>query len=587
MSGCQSISHQNSTLSPHKKGTSTISGIVSPPFGRQFSSSNTKTKSHISSNYHLSNKLHSNKNNFNNIQHQSSIVGEFIIRIKKNISTQSFHQLQVNGYQLNRTGGVPQLGIGFYKISQRKISSQTSLQLLQNINSLPQVIHAEANKIFTVTSPPNDTYYPLQWNLQHIKTHTAWNTSTHPNVTVAVIDTGIIQHPDLNTKILPGIDLITDIESAGDGDGIDYDPTDLATTTNYHGTHVSGIIAANSHNSQGIVGVSHNAKILPVRVIGMAGNGTSIDIYKGVAWAAGYQVEGTKINKNPAQIINMSLAGQHTCSLELQHLFGQLAHQGIITVVAAGNKNMNAYQFSPASCHNVITVGATTSNHKRAHYSNYGSRIDIMAPGGQNNQKVTIDGDTWPGGILSTVYNNHTQQPDYQFMHGTSMAAPHVTGALALLVSRYPNLSYQQIIQYLKSSAQPIHCDDTNGCGAGQLDVTKLLELSHIAPYPKRSPPQQNIYVTALHQKENGTYDFSLSQTKPVLLHKDHATFELDELTYGLYRVFSFIDLNQNRQYDNGEPYGDYPSIINLSSHQHISDLQIQLHSFDQNSTRQ
>lgn len=587
MSSCQSINHQTSPPASHTKGTSKISGVVNLPFGHQVNISTNTTKSDPSSDNFFSQKLYVNQNNFNKINSHSSIAGEFIIRTKKNLSAQSVHQLQVSGYQLNRTGGIPQLGIGFYKISQKNTSSQISTQLLTSIKALPQVIHAEANKTFKITNIPNDTYYPIQWNLRYIQTPTTWSTPTEATVTVAVIDTGITQHPDLSAKILPGIDLITDIESAGDGDGIDYDPTDLAHVTNYHGSHVSGIIAANSHNNQGIAGISQNTNILPVRVIGTKGTGTSIDIYKGVAWAAGYKIEGIKTNQNPAQIINMSLAGQHPCSLELQNLFNQLASQGIITVVAAGNKNMHAYQFSPANCHNVITVGATTSNHKRAHYSNYGSRIDIMAPGGQSNQQITIDGDTWPGGILSTVYNHYTQKPDYQFMHGTSMAAPHVTGALALLISLYPNLSYQQIIEYLKSSAQPITCDYTDGCGAGHLNITKLLKLPSIAPYPNSNPQQQTIYVTAIPQKENGTYDFSLSQTKRISFHQDHAFFELSKLTQGLYKVFSFIDLNQNHQYDNGEPYGNYPSIINLSKHQHLSDLQIQLHSFDQKSARQ
>lgn len=510
------------------------------------------------------------------------ISGEFIIRTKPNLSSQSIERLSINGTNLFRTGGIPKLGISFYKATQHKLSQLESRLLLNRIHTLDSVLNAEPNTIFKIDSTPNDQHYPLQWNLRDIQTPSAWKISTGKSTTVAVIDTGITQHPDLNKKILPGIDLITDIKSSGDGDGIDYDPTDHATRINYHGSHVSGIIAASSNNQQGISGVNWGAKILPVRVIGIQGHGTAIDIYKGVAWAAGYYIEGIKNNPNPARIINMSLSGKYRCSLEIQRLFNQLASEGIMTVVAAGNDNLDAHQFSPASCHNVITVGATNPTQQRSSYSNHGSRIDIMAPGGQNNQSITIDDQIWPGGILSTVYNNQTQQPDYQFMQGTSMAAPHVSGALAILIGLYPHLSYKQVIDHLKTSTQSLSCDIKNGCGSGLLSVAHLLKRAHSIPPKKTILPQDQIYITALYQDKNGIDHPSRNKTK--LIHhpeKGMASFTLKKLSQGFYRIFSFVDLNQNQQYDNGEPYGHYPALVNAMHHRHLKRLDIQIQNFD------
>lgn len=551
------------------------------------------SQSTLSGTIHLPHSQSSSINSLSQINTPSShfipdsqtISGEFIVRTRPGLSLQSINQLNVNGIHLFRTGGIPKLGINFYKTKQSKLSPFESRHLLNHIHTLDHVLHAEPNTIFKITSTPNDQHYPLQWNLRNIQTPSAWKISTGKSTTVAVIDTGITQHPDLDQKILPGIDLITDIKSSGDGDGIDDDPTDYTSHTNYHGSHVSGIIAARSNNQKGISGVNWGAKILPVRVIGTQGHGTAIDIYKGIAWAAGYYVEGIKKNPNPAKIINMSLSGKYPCSLETQRLFNQLASEGIMTVVAAGNDALDAHQFSPAGCYNVITVGATAPNQQRSSYSNHGSRIDIMAPGGQDNQSITIDDQVWPGGILSTVYNNQTKQPDYQFMQGTSMAAPHVSGALAILIGLYPHLSYKQTIDHLKATAQSFPCDIKNGCGAGLLNVAHLLKRANSIPPKKSISPQAQIYITARYQDKNGIYHPSRSKTKLIRYthpKKGRASFTLKNLSKGFYRMFSFVDLNNNQQYDNGEPYGHYPNLINITYHRHLARLDIQIQTFDQ-----
>lgn len=297
---------------------------------------------------------------------------------------------------------------------------------------------------------PNDQHYAqYQWHLQAtaggIRAPAAWDVNTGEGVVVAVLDTGIVDHPDMDANMLPGYDFITDsfvsrrptndrVPGAHDyGDWNDDAAECDVSGSSFHGTHVAGTVAELTNNGIGMAGVAHNAKVLPVRVLGRCGGYTS-DIADAIVWAAGGNVAGVPANTNPAEIINMSLGGGAACRDVTQTAINQAVALGTTVVVAAGNSNADAANFTPASCDNVISVAAGRITGGRASYSNYGPKIDLTAPGGGGG----ADGN--PGGYVWQASNSSDTAPEegtptYVGMGGTSMAAPHVAGVAALVQS--------------------------------------------------------------------------------------------------------------------------------------------------------
>lgn len=345
---------------------------------------------------------------------------------------------------------------------------------------------------------PNDTLYPQQWNLhgtKGISAPEAWQTTQGAGVTVAVIDSGIVKHPDLDANVLPGYDFITEPAIARDGNGRDSDPTDQgnweeegvcdsgseASESNWHGTHVAGSIAAVMNNKRGIVGVAPSTKILPVRALGMCG-GYDSDIADAMVWAAGGTVEGVPANSNPAKIINLSLGGEGTCPATYSKAIAEVNKRGAILVVAAGNDGQDTSKVAPANCGGSIVVGATDQNGKRSDFSNYGKIVDVSAPG--SNIMSTVD--------LGTTVSTGAGYTEYD---GTSMAAPQVAGVIALMKSVDPSLNAERAKQILKQSSKPLTCD-VNGCGSGIVNAASALAMvqgkkdpnPQAKPWPKRAP---------------------------------------------------------------------------------------------------
>lgn len=345
---------------------------------------------------------------------------------------------------------------------------------------------------------PNDTLYPQQWNLHGTKglaAPEAWKTTQGAGVTVAVIDSGIVKHPDLDANVLPGYDFITEPSIARDGNGRDSDPTDQgnweeagvcdadseASESNWHGTHVAGSIAAIMNNKRGIVGVAPNSKILPVRALGMCG-GYDSDIADAMVWAAGGTVEGVPANSNPAKIINLSLGGEGTCPATYSKAIAEVNKRGAILVVAAGNDGQDASKVAPANCGGSIVVGATDQAGKRSDFSNYGKIVDVSAPG--SSIMSTVD--------LGTTVSTGAGYTEYD---GTSMAAPQVAGVIALMKSVDPSLNAERAKQILKQSSKPLTCD-VNGCGSGIVNAASALAMVQgkkdpnpaVKPWPKRAP---------------------------------------------------------------------------------------------------
>jgi serine protease len=358
---------------------------------------------------------------------------------------------------------------------------------------LIKMIDGRAQRILLAPElTPNDTQFANQWHYGYtantsegINLVPAWDISTgSASTVVAVIDTGILAHNDLAGKTVPGYDFISNVATANDGDGRDNNPADPGdwcggNDSSWHGTHVAGTIGAATNNSLGVAGVNWHAKILPVRVLGTCG-GTTSDVIDGMIWAAGLSVPGVPANANPAKVLNLSLGGTGACSAAEQNAINAIVAAGSIVVVAAGNENSNASGYSPASCNNVITVASTNRFGDRAFYSNFGSVVEVSAPGGET--------DILANGVLSTLDSGTTTPANdhsYAYYQGTSMAAPHVAGLASLIVGLRPSYTPAQVTSLLQTTARNFpggSTCNTSNCGAGIVDAFQALNALNFIP---------------------------------------------------------------------------------------------------------
>jgi serine protease len=322
-----------------------------------------------------------------------------------------------------------------------------TLMTIKALRREPGIVSAEPNYEVWAMATPDDEAYPFQWHYPLINLPAAWDLTTgEPGVIVAVIDTGILSgHPDLAGQLVAGYDFVSNEQFAGDGNGIDSNPEDPGDggrfgNSSFHGTHVSGTVAAASDNGIGVAGVAWNARVMPVRVLGVDGGGTSYDVEQGIRFAAGLPNDSGTLPAQRADIINLSLGGA-PFSQATQSLFNEARAAGVMVVASAGNESSSIPSY-PASYSGVISVSAVDAQRRATSYSNFGSLIDIAAPGGDNG--VDITGDGYPDGVLSTggtTTNAGNIKFVYPFFTGTSMASPHVAGVLALMKSVNPDLT--------------------------------------------------------------------------------------------------------------------------------------------------
>ena len=371
------------------------------------------------------------------------------------------------------------------------------------MTSDPTVEYAEPDRILQPLVTPNDTQYGQQWHYYEatggLNLPLAWDKSTGSGVTVAVIDTGYRPHADLAANTVAGYDFIGDIAVANDGDGRDSNPQDpgdavaagecgtgsSAQTSSWHGTHVAGTIAAITNNGSGVAGVAYNARVQPVRVLGKCGGYTS-DIADGIVWASGGTVAGILANATPSRVINMSLGGSGSCDATSQNAINSARSRGTVVVVAAGNSNANAANFSPASCTGVITVAATDRAGAKAYYSNFGANVAVAAPGGDMRTSAA-------NGILSTL-NNGAGAPGsdiYAYYQGTSMATPHVAAVVALMLAKNSTLTPDQVATALKGSTRPFP-GTCSQCGTGIVDASAAVDAAG-GTVPPPPPPGNEV----------------------------------------------------------------------------------------------
>jgi serine protease len=360
-------------------------------------------------------------------------------------------------------------------------------------------IHALA----TAPVKPAETRFGAEWDLWDaastaraggwgVDAARAWTrTKGSPAVVVAVLDTGITPHPDLAAAHQRlGYDFVSDAQGVHsyDGGGWDASPKDpgdrcaaSGDPSSWHGTFVTGEIAA-QHDGRGVAGEAPGVSIEPVRILGGCG-GLESDEIAAIAWASGGAVTSPSgkhlTNSSPADVISLSVASEQPCDGALQRAITAAVARGTTVIAAAGNDDEAVAASAPADCTGVVSVAATTRRGNRAGYSNHGTRaqaVTLSAPGG--NETSPILGDGWSG---SGSFGAPGNTAGTTWAAGTSMAAPRVAAAAALLLSVHPNLSPSEVRSRLRATATHFGYDSTctaTRCGAGIVNAGDLVGAS-------------------------------------------------------------------------------------------------------------
>jgi subtilisin family serine protease len=319
------------------------------------------------------------------------------------------------------------------------------LSKMQALANNPNVLVVEDDlevNTFTIQTPATWGLDRIDQNLLPLTNSFDDKGQNGVNTYSYVVDTGIdATNVDFEGRVTPGFTAVLDGRGSADCNG--------------HGTHVAGTIAGKKY------GVAKASTLIPVRVLDCAGSGSYSTVIAGLDWiAANYRA-------GDAAVVNMSLGG--AASSTLDGAVKNLIAKGIHVVVAAGNSNADACNYSPARVPDAITVGATTSSDSRASYSNTGSCLDLFAPG----SSITS---TWIGETTST-----------KTISGTSMAAPHVAGVVARFIALNPTLSPAQVAQSIRSSATPNLISSAGNSSPNRLLYSDIV-MDLTAPVTDSSP---------------------------------------------------------------------------------------------------
>lgn len=351
---------------------------------------------------------------------------------------------------------------------------RTPLTVAQELLQHPAVASAEPNYYRYAHFKPNDTYFAYQWHFPKIQMQPAWDQSTGAGVTVAVVDSGVAyetyggyqQAPDLaGTTFVSGYDFVNN----------DDHPNDDRS----HGTHVAGTIAQTTNNSLGVAGIAFGARIMPVKVLDASGTGSAWQVAEGIRWAVDHG----------ANVINLSLGSRSGSSVEQSAVRYAYDH-GVTVVASTGNDGTSSVGY-PAAYDVVIAVGAVRYDEALAAYSDHGPALDIVAPGGDT--QVDQNGDGYGDGILQQTFNPATQNPadfHYYFFQGTSMAAPHVAGATALLIANGIATTPDEVRTALESTAKDLGRPGRDDIfGHGLIQVAGALAWNGGSPGQPLPPP--------------------------------------------------------------------------------------------------
>lgn len=396
---------------------------------------------------------------------------------------------------------------------------------------------------------PNDLRFAEQWWLQEraagntgaASFAAAWMRSTgNPRsgsgAVVAVLDSGITSHPELNARRLAGHDFVSDPTYAGDGNARDNDPSDPGDAitdaeraanpsafsgcppvpvASWHGTVIAGQVAAVTNNTEGVAAGNWFGSFLPVRVAGKCGASVA-DIIDGLRWAAGLPVAGVAPNPTPARVIVLSYGSTESCDANssnaavadtarlYQQALSEVRAAGALPIVAAGNQRSDVGR--PAACAGAFAVTSLNREGYKATYANFGAAVALATPGGDGNNGATCDTQLADTGIVSTGNLGATSvgQAGYVSATGTSFAGPAVAAVASLMLAVDPTLTVAQLERGLRSSAAPFpqvpllgncsladnrqRCTCTTAtCGAGMLDADEALRFA-AAPATYSSP---------------------------------------------------------------------------------------------------
>ena len=323
---------------------------------------------------------------------------------------------------------------------------------------------------------PNDPRLGSMWHLDQIGAKAAWDITTGlSSQRIGVADTGVVRaHEDLSGRIVAGFDFVSDRNAGNDGNGRDADFNDAGDNCNgegnsFHGTHTAGTMAAAANNGRGTAGLNWNAGLVVARVLGRCG-GSTVDIMEGAAWMAGARINGVPdVGANKVSVMNLSLGGANRCSAYEQQMVDFINNQGVVFVAAAGNDAGPVG--SPASCNGAVAVAATGPSNRLASYSSFGPQVSLTAPGGDNGS-----------GVLSTM---GPATNGYSSSQGTSMAAPHVAGAVSLVQALRPSATRAQIVTLLRQTGAV--CTGCQGVPALRIGAA-IASLGGATP-PPTAPP--------------------------------------------------------------------------------------------------
>ena len=363
------------------------------------------------------------------------VPGEVLVRFREGVPQEALQPLKT---AVGATGVEDLVIPGLAKISFHGLSLEAAQEALL---SSGLVEFAEPNYVRRADFVPDDTDFDKQWNFHDqvtdggINMPAAWDIEKGDNgVVVAILDTGVAywtgrgytQAPDLaETKFVQGYDFVNRDRFADDDNG--------------HGTHVCGTVAQSTDNVVGVAGVAFNCTVMPVKVLDSEGSGSDSQIIEGITYAA----------DNGADVINMSLSGPDP-SEALEEAVDYAFSRGVVVCASSGNEDRDSVGY-PAASPSCVAVGATSRSKKRASYSNYGSALDVVAPGG--------DGIAYPGGIIQETYKtigDPTSDFELISMQGTSMACPHVAGVAALVKSHRPAWSAAEVRAAVTSTCRDL-----------------------------------------------------------------------------------------------------------------------------------
>ncbi len=401
-------------------------------------------------------------------------------------------------------------------------------ELLSDLNANPDIEYAEPAPLFFISLIPNDPYFDADlsgglfgsanssWHLNLINASQAWDvTPGDENIVVAVLDNAIwIDHPDLTNKVVMAVDL-------GNGDNDPNPPT--ATYIWSHGTHSAGLIAAETNNGIGVSSIGGNISLMAVKLGDDASDGQSMAAgFEGIVWAA----------DNGADVINMSW-GSPQFFQTMQNIVNYAYNKGCVLVGAAGNNGNGAetqmnpdipinYIGYPAALDHVISVGSCDVGDNKSDFSNYGTWIDVLAPGGYATTGFVGIG---AFSVLSTTYNeagtawdmingttggaaSYGVSGNYDLMQGTSMACPVTAGLCGLILSANPDLTPEELEAILKSTCDNVDAENTDfldSIGAGRINAFAAVQAAVALNAPLVADFEASNVVVA----EGGTVTFT------------------------------------------------------------------------------